>query len=270
VTYTYCLRYLSDYGTGSGDPTISEVTGAGVGFFKFNYADRVRNRVDLLLQLSRWETFSPSVTAGYGDDNYNHSLFGLTDDKNFNAGVSLAWNPLTWLTFSGDYSYERHDTTQRVPGGTTGGNINDYQSNSKDEFHTVGVGAVIDVIPKKFDINLSYGVTFGYTTIDSKNLNSAGCPPPGTAATCANPLDKIQNVLQTARIVGRYRLTEKLSFRGGFAYERYNERNFARDPMQPFLGFFDTSATGIQSVWLGATVPNYEAYIFSGFVRYDF
>jgi len=77
--------------------------------------------------------------------------------------------------------------------------------------------------------------------------------------------------------VGRYRLTEKLQVRGGFAYERYNERDFARDPMRPFMGDFEMVTptgpipnTGIQSVWLGATKPNYEAYIFSGFVRYQF
>jgi hypothetical protein len=77
--------------------------------------------------------------------------------------------------------------------------------------------------------------------------------------------------------VGRYRLTEKLQVRGGLAYERYTEKDFARDPMQPFMGFYEQAvpggplqAAGIQSVYLGATQPNYEAYIFSGFVRYQF
>jgi len=85
--------------------------------------------------------------------------------------------------------------------------------------------------------------------------------------------------MQTAKIVARYRLTEKLMLRGGFAYERYTERDWARDPMQPFMGNLDSDrpippgvpqAVGVQSVWLGATRSNYEAYILGGFVRYEF
>ena len=109
-------------------------------------------------------------------------------------------------------------------------------------------------------------MTFGYTTIKAENLNPA-------FTTRALNYDRIQNILQTVKIVGRYRLTERLSVRGGFAYERYDERNFARDPMQPFLGYYDTStsnSTGIQSVYLGATTPNYESYTIAGFVRYEF
>lgn len=257
VTYTYGDRYLYDYGR---DPR------SGPSFYKFNYADRVRNRADLLLQLSRWETFTPSFNFGYAYDNYYNSNFGLTDDKNLSAGVGLGWTPISRLTLSADYTYERHDTTQRSPGSNTlPGHPNDFESKSKDEFHIVGLGAIVDVIPKIFDINLGYSVSFGYTTIKATNLNPA-------FTTAAGNFDKIQNVLQTFRIVGRYRLTEKLSMRGGFAYERYNERNFARDPMQTYLGFIDssTSAAASQSVYLGATVPNYEAYIVSALVRYDF
>jgi hypothetical protein len=140
----------------------------------------------------------------------------------------------------------------------------------------------VDLIPKKFDVTLGYAVTFGYTTINARNTNPAYTPPTITAAststTQAFDWDKINNILHTFKIVGRYRLTEKLQVRAGFAYERYKERDFARDPMQPFMGAFErvtpTSpfpiTAGIQSVYLGATQPNYEAYILSAFVRYEF
>jgi hypothetical protein len=68
--------------------------------------------------------------------------------------------------------------------------------------------------------------------------------------------------------------------RGGFAYERYSEKDYARDPMQPFMGLYEVSftqagastlnAAGIQSTYLGATSPGYETYILSAFVRYEF
>ena len=255
LTYTYGIRNLYDYGR---DPL------SGPKFFKFNYADRTRNRADLLLELSRWETFTPSLNFGYAYDNYPNSRFGLTDDKNFSAGVGLGWSPMSGLTLSADYTYERHDTVQASPGSATAtSNVNDFESTSRDQFHIVGVGAILDVIPKIFDVNLGYSVSFGYTTIKAQNLSPA-------FTTRAGDFDRIQNVLQTFRIVGRYRLTEKLSVRGGFAYERYNEHNFAKDPMLAFMGNYDRSGTGILANWVGATVPNYEAYITSFFVRYDF
>jgi MtrB/PioB family decaheme-associated outer membrane protein len=253
VSYTYGNRNLANYGN---DP----LAGNGPGFLKFNYADRVRNRVDTMLQLSRWETFTPSINFGYAVDNFSKSAYGLTDDQNVSAGANLTWTPLSWLTASADYTYERHDATQRIYQAN-----NPFVTDSKDEFHIVGLNAILEIIPKKLDLTLGYGVTFGYTTIHNANLL-----PTCAGQACAINYDKIQNILQTVRVVGRYRLTEKLSFRGGFAYERFNEKNFARDPMLPFMGYYDTSAAGAQSVWLGATTPNYESYTLGAVARYDF
>jgi MtrB/PioB family decaheme-associated outer membrane protein len=255
VSYTYGIRNL---GEGYG---IDPLAGNGVGFYKFNYADRVRNRVDTLFQFSRWETFTPSFNFSYANDNFNNSAYGLTDDTNYSAGVSLSWTPLKWLTLSADYTYENHDYTQVIRGGA---NANAFKTRSNDQFNILSVGAIMDVIPKKLDLNLSYGVTFGYTDINSGNLY-AGC----VGAACAFGYPTVQNVQQAARAVARYHLTEKLSLRGGFAYERFSERNFARDPMAPFMGYFDTSTAGSQSVWLGATTPSYETYTIAAFLRYE-
>jgi hypothetical protein len=40
--------------------------------------------------------------------------------------------------------------------------------------------------------------------------------------------------------------------------------------MQPFMGWYDTSSTGIMSTFLGATTPDYESYTLGAVVRYDF
>ncbi len=251
VTYLYGSRSLHDY---TGDPTGA---GSGPNFFKFNYANRVRNRVDALLQFSRWETVTPSLSFGYTDDNYNKSAFGLTDDRGFSAGAGLTWVPINWLTFTGNYSYEYHLSRQNVFRTAA----TPWQSDSRDQFHIFDVGTTLNLVPKRLSLTLDYGVTFGYSDIKGRGL------APGSTA---GDFPRVDNVLQTARITALYRLTDKLSLRGGFAYERYTERNFLLDPMQPFMGFYDPSASGAASVWLGANAPNYEAYIFSALVRYEF
>jgi len=183
------------------------------------------------------------------------------------------------LKIGADYSYERYDykmESEYLSGATSLVPANNWISTDKDEFHNVGANATLDIIPKKFNVTLGYNAALGYTTIKTSNPNFNVGGATNASAT-AYPWDKVFNVLQTFRITAKYNLTEKLSLRAGFAYERYAEKDFARDPMQPFMGLYDQAVPGgplvssaVQSVFLGATVPSYESYTLSGSVRYEF
>jgi MtrB/PioB family decaheme-associated outer membrane protein len=291
VTYSYGDRSLN---VTHFDPN-SELPNAN-NYFE---ADRRRNKVDGLLQFNWFDTVTPSLNVGYALDDFYNNNFGLKKNDYLYAGLNLDWTPLKWLTVSADYTYEQYNyemaSRYLVGGNFVTGSVpfNDWSTKVKDEFHNFGLSATFDIVPKKFIITAGYSAALGYTTYDNRNLNLVGpsalnaCPaaPPAPAVTC-NPQavafnwDRIFNVNQTLRIVGKYFVTERLSLRGGFAYERYTERNWTTDPMQPFMGNYDATAPGgaaatftaqgSQSVWLGATVPNYEAYIWAGFVRYQF
>ena len=278
LTYTYGDRTISNY---TFDPTTMLPQS-----IKYMYAPRTRNRVDALLQFTPHETVSTSFSAAYAIDDYRDNLFGVTKDDYWNAGVNVDWSPLPWLTLSADYTYEQYNydmASRYLPGGAFPGiSANNWNSTSKDEFQNFGVHATVVLIPKKFDIDLGYTVALGYTTFNNSNPNFDNTNP-NPALRTANPQaiaygwNKVENVMQTVRVIAKYRVTEKLSLRSGFAYERYNEKDWARDPMQAFMGNYDSTTPngppvtqGVQSVWLGATRPNYEAYIFSGFVRYEF
>lgn len=271
LTYTWGSRTIENYV----QAPVAELPQS----WKYDYAPRIRNKVDTLFQFTPWETFSPSFSIGYAKDDYYQNQFGLTGNDYFSAGTNLDWSPVSWLTLSFDYTYEQYQyqmTSRYLVGGTFPGiPANTWQSRSKDEFQNVGLNATVNIIPKKFDVTMGYVVNFGYTTFQNTNLNLSAA----TAVPQAYPYawDRVLNVLQTFRILGRYRVTDQLSVRGGFAYERYNEKDWARDPMAPFMGFYDSDrpngpaiAAASQSVWLGATQPNYEAYIFSALVRYAF
>ena len=273
LTYTYGDRSLVGYNV---IPTTDLANSV-----KYPFADRRRHRVDALFQFTPWETLTSSLSAGYALDDFHKNDFGLTKDDYFTAGINLDWSPLAWLTLSGDYSYEQYkwDMTSRylVGGVFPGISANDWRSKTKDEFHNIGVNASIDIVPKKFGITLGYTVGFGYTSYENSNPNLNVGGVTNVPAATAYSWDKVFNVLQTFRIVAKYRMTDKMSLRGGFAYERANERNWATDPMAPFMGNYDSTTPGgapvtqgVQSVWLGATQPNYEAYIFSAVLRYEF
>ncbi len=280
LTYSHGERYMKDYQySGRAAGSLGELPQ----LVKFDQADRQRDRVDVLLQFSPWETVTPSLNFGFARDDFYNSEYGLKKNDYYSVGGSLGWSPLSWLQLSTDYAYEKYRYTQlsryrpvvgtRVSPDTTG---NDWESKSQDVFHTLGVNATLDLIPKKFDLTLGYAVTFGLTTINTINLTNpptsvSNSGPGGTPNNAtAWDWDKVVNVLQTVKVVGKYRVTDKLQARLGYAYERYEEGDFARDPMKPFMGDVDTATTGIQSVFLGATQPNYEAHSLGFFMRYDF
>jgi MtrB/PioB family decaheme-associated outer membrane protein len=282
-----------------GDRTVDNYQGVPIELpqlRKFDEADRRQDRVDLFLELSPWDTLTPSLNFGYARDDFHRSAYGLKKSDYWSAGGSLGWSPVVWLTLSADYAYEQYKYRQQsryrpfltapAPGQPPscsgppagGGPLdcpeNDWDSRSKDEFHTVGLSAGFDLGPKKFTISLGYALTFGRTTIRSDNL---GRPTVGTTGSAAGVVtataldfDQVRNVLHTFRFVARYQLTKSLSARLGYAYERYTEKDLARDPLSPFVGTLDTSNAGIQSVFLGATQPNYEAHIASFVLRYEF
>ena len=268
VTYSYGDRTVENY---------QNVAAQLPQLRKFDEADRRRNRLDLLTQFS-WDTVTLSGTFGLVLDDYYNSDYGLKKADYYAPGLSIGWTPLDWLTLSADYTYEYYKYNQqsryRTPTVDSAGN--DWESKSKDEFHTVGLNAVLGLIPKKLDVTLGYAVTFGYTTIRTANLTVPPTTPSSALAgitpnnASAFDWDKIYNVLQTVKVVAKYRLTEKFQARLGYAYERYTERDFARDPLKAFMGDVDTANAGIQSVFLGATQPNYEAHILSFLLRYDF
>jgi len=283
VTYSYGDRTVEDYQYSG---RAAEATGQLPQLRKFDEADRRRNKLDILAQFT-WDTVSLSPTFAFALDDYYNSDYGLKKADYYAPGISLGWNPLGWLTLSADYSYEYYKYNQQSRYRPVVGSVvspdtanNDWVSKSKDEFHNVGLNAVVDLLPKKFDVTLGYTVSFGYTTIRTSNPTSPPTSPATATSSNASAFDwdKVFNVLQTVKVVARYRLTERLQVRLGYAYERYTERDFARDPMQPFMGDYEratpTAASApspaLQAVYLGATQPNYEANVFSFLARYDF
>lgn len=268
VTYSYSQRTVQNYVAPAGQlPQL----------VMFYQADRRRNKVDYLFQLTPWETVTPSVTFSYAEDNYYNSAYGLTYDNDLSAGFSLGWTPLNWLRLSADYTFEcdmYNQQSRYIPVvGTTTYNFaaNDWKSNSADFFHTLGLNADLDVIPKKLKVNAGYSITFGQTRINASNLGTPTLATTGSASNLAGAYasnwPNVDNLLQTVKISARYFLTQKLSAQLGYMYERYTESNFALDSMAPYMGKVDTSAI---TPFLGATAPNYEAQIVTFMLKYDF
>jgi MtrB/PioB family decaheme-associated outer membrane protein len=282
LTYSFADRSLSGH----------EEPAATAGLPKstiYMWAPAKTNRLDALFQFSFWENITPSLSASFSNNNFDDNQFGLLSNNYWSVGIDVSWVPAKALSLSGNFSYEKY-TYEMASRYNTGGvfpgiDANNWNSKSEDQYYNVGANVIWDVIPKKFSLNLGYAGSFGTTSITTSNPNFVNT---GAAANqTANPQavaynwQQVENNRQTVTVIAKYNLTEKLSLRGGFAYEKFNTQDPARDPMAPFMGYYDKAGTnpasntvpntsGVQSVFLGSTYGNYEAYIISAFVRYEF
>jgi hypothetical protein len=70
----------------------------------------------------------------------------------------------------------------------------------------------------------------------------------------------------TARL--SYYLSRNVTARLTYIYERWTDRDFTQDPMQPYMQSVDSGAS--RSVFLGATRPNYGVHIIGLSFRFKF
>jgi hypothetical protein len=69
-------------------------------------ADRDRQRVDFLLQLTPLDTLSITPSASWRHDDFPNSPFGVELETSWSAGVEGGWNPIDRLSFTASYVHE--------------------------------------------------------------------------------------------------------------------------------------------------------------------
>ncbi|MBI3329597.1 MAG: MtrB/PioB family decaheme-associated outer membrane protein, partial [Nitrospinae bacterium] len=66
---------------------------------KYDEADRDRDRVDFLAQLTPFDTLTFTPTLSFRNDDFKNSPLGLQDDKSWAAGFDASWSPMARLSF---------------------------------------------------------------------------------------------------------------------------------------------------------------------------
>jgi MtrB/PioB family decaheme-associated outer membrane protein len=244
---------------------------------KFDQADRIRNRVDLLAQLSPREDVTLTFTGGYAQNDYDDTTLGLTDDERWSVGTDVAYRPLSWLGLSAWYSFENIESKQRsrwrpvVAGVTVDNPINDWSSTSEDQVHTAGVGAEMVLIPDRLDANLSY-----ILEIAKAKTRATGAPGTTAVPDGGNAVDwpDIKDTLQTFIAALRYHLQKNLTVKAEYRFEHFNLSNFKTDGLNPFMANSNVTGSGVVSpsldVFLGDRVDDYVAHVFALSLIYRF
>lgn len=212
---------------------------------KYDQADRMSDRVQLLALIAPREDMSFSFTGSYGHTDYDSSDYGLLDDVRYSMGGEVSYWPVSWLGLSSWYSFENIKYRQKSRTRSVSGGLpvegDDWKSLPEDVVHNLGFRADVKLIPDRLDLEVSYNRQHAVGKTRST----------GDAAGAVN-FPRLKDVLQSADAVLVYQLRENLAIKTGYRWERFDLKNFRIDDLQP---------GGDQVIFLGEQIDDYTAHI---------
>jgi MtrB/PioB family decaheme-associated outer membrane protein len=253
-----------------GDPTFADNPPSGLHMHenlrKFDMANRDRNKVDLLAQLMPLDSLTFTTSFGFGNDDFKNVGFGITGDDNWNVGADVVYVPVPDVALYANYMHENFKSKMRSRqrGGSQGDSADyDWGSKWRDIVDTVGAGVDLALIPKKLDLRLGYGFSTATGEVKTRALG-ANPAPSITAVNFPDTKSRLHEL--TTRL--SLHLTKSVTAKLTYIYERWTDKDFTQDPMQPYMQGVDGGAS--RSVFLGATRPNYGVHIIGLSFRFRF
>ncbi len=246
---------------------------------KFDEADRISNRVDLLAQLTPRDDLSFTLTGSLATADYDNTDFGLESDESYSAGGETAWQPLAWLGFSTWYTfenirYEQESRFRTVVGGVPVDDpVNNWSSLSRDQVHNLGLDVNLVLVPDRLDATLRYALQHAVGQTNSTGV--PGVAPAGTAdGGNAVNWPALKDVLQNAHASLSYHVNEKLTVKGAYVFEKFDLTDFKIDDLDPYEPSSNVNGSGVVSpsrdVFLGDRIEDYKAHIFALSLIYRF
>ncbi len=215
---------------------------------KFHLGERDRKQLNARVGYQVSERFNVGVSADYAKDDYEASRVGLTDarDQTFAFDVSaLARENVSIAAF---YVRDRIDSNIAS---SAGFGPPDWNVGQEDTIDTVGLTLEAhDLGREGFDA----GVDFAYSGGRGKISMNTGVEQPA--------LPDLRSRLHSFKVFGRYRMSDRLSVRVDYWYERYRTKDFSVDGVAP-----DTIPTVLT---LGETSPNYSVHFIGTSLNYQF
>lgn len=261
---------------------------------KFDEANRVRNEIRLLTQLTPREDLDLSFSGGWGKFDYPDSHFGVRSSRTWTAGTEFGYQPAEWVTFSAWYNFDYWTQSQKSRWRPVSGDVvtdspeNDWNSQSTNLAHTLGANVGFVLVPEKLDLSFSYifergvgethsnGAAGCQAPITATNPTGACLPTPGGAADGGNAVNypDIKDRLQLFTTVLTYHFDENLSFDAMYAFQKLSMQDYRVDGLDPYMPDSNVNGSGGISpsldVFLGDRLGDYAASIFALSATYRF
>lgn len=193
----------------------------------FDIADRNRDRVTALMQITPASFLGLSVAASRGKDDYLNSGFGLRNNENQSYTFTVDTTPIDEVAAGVSYTFERYAALQNSRNASPGAQFvdatRDWSIDSADRARTLAANVdLVKLIPRT-------ELRFSYNFSRSTAAYVYGAPSGSTLAPLVQ-LPTVMNAQQAGTADLRYFLTETLAI--GFVYwrDKYRVDDFALGP----------------------------------------
>lgn len=232
-------RVADNYGISN---TWTDLTGGGVSqganFMTFFEASRRHDEVKTMLDWSPAYNVTVSLMGKAANDVYPGGSYGLRNNNNLSVGPDVAWDVKTGLTMHAYYTYQQvyYETGTVYSSGNdaTSGYYIPYTQKTTDGVHSAGVTMDWVVIPKVFKVGLNYTFSYGdtaYALGDGMAVIGASLTSQSTLAQVAQvtALPDVTSMLNMISIRGEYTFRPNWTLIFGYAFERFNYKDFMND-----------------------------------------
>ena len=191
----------------------------------FDVADRNRDRVTGLVQLTPHKTFGLSASVATGRDRYDGSGFGLRDSDNRTYTFGADLTPGKRVGATANYTIERYTALQNSRTANPGtAQVTDPTRNwaldTTDRADTLGGSLDLLQLVPRIDVRLGYDRTTSRSTYVYRL-------PANTTLAALLPLPAVRHELESATSDVRFYLTRRVAIGGSYWYDRYVVDDFA-------------------------------------------
>jgi MtrB/PioB family decaheme-associated outer membrane protein len=212
---------------------------------KYNMADRDRDSLSARVDFLATDTSNIGFNLDVTNDDYPDSSIGLTTSREYVFGFDVSTQLAMYTMFNLFFSFE--NISSDVSGSQLY-SIADWSGSMNDRFDTAGMGLKHSLLKDKLDIGVDYFYTHSVGEISIVNGGSGSSLP------------DLVTRLNSVKLYGNYRLSDKLELKGTYWYEYFTSSDWALD------GVGET--TTANNLSLGQDSPSYNVHVLMLSMRY--
>lgn len=274
-TYRYAHRTVDGYKPGD-----TAENPEAVGLANYDWAERVRHKADLRLNVTPVEAVSVGLSGQYLNDEFGgDNRFGLKENDSITGSIDVSYAVSEALSLYASYVKEYRkgfmqnaakddafDNPATPENETTIGNFNPenyWNSNIFEKVDTIGLGATVQIIPGKLTVNTNYSLSYSKMDVNTYNPNGAV----KLANAAAQDWPTITNRYQEVKTDIGYSFTDNLKAGVTYLYEWYMLDDFANTGAYMAGSSFENST---KYVFTGANQFSYDAHVVGAYLTYKF
>ncbi len=218
----------------------------------FDQSNRDRDKYSLMATFTPVERLDLGVQAHTIKDDYPSTAFGRTSDKSDGWAVDFAVDAGSGVTVSGNYGQDRFRwsmaSSYRLA--QIENAVDDWFIDTDDTTHDYGLGLTALLAKSKVVLDFRANKT------DATGRQTGSFNPGGAPGGDATSFPDIRSDLTVVEGSVTWKMRASMGLTFAVTHENWNEDNFQRDVMIPWMGALDGGAS--ESVFLGAQIPGYD------------